>query len=156
MNRQWLWRRFDELSLRELYAVLKLRQEVFVVEQTCAFLDADERDFTAAHLLGLEEGRLVAYLRVHAGGVLQAEAVISRVITAQSHRRQGLGLDLLGRAVRYLQASAPDAEAWLGAQQRLQSFYGRFGFRPVGEPYLEDGIWHIGMQGKIDRLHDAA
>lgn len=146
------WYEFAALSLDDLYAIMRLRQAVFVVEQDCAFQDADGLDPSARHLL-IRQGRdLVAYLRVHAPGELREELVISRVITALSHRRQGLGIRLLNEAVEAVRQRYPQAQAWLGAQQRLQAFYARFGFEPCSEPYLEDGIWHVGMAASVQGL----
>ena len=147
MNLQWTWRRFGELPPAELYAVMQLRQAVFVVEQNCPFQDADGQDADAEHLLGRDgRGELLAYLRLHGSGRMRDEAVFSRVVTAESIRRQGAGIGLLNRAIERIRQQEPRATVWIGAQQRLQAFYARFGFVVCSEPYLEDDIWHVGMR----------
>ncbi len=158
MSLHWQWRRFEALSTDELYALLQLRQAVFVVEQDCPFLDADDKDANATHLLGRDaDGLLQAYLRVHASGVLRDAAVISRVVTAPAVRRGGHGLALMGQAVDWLRAREDAVTpVWLGAQQRLEAFYARFGFAVCSEPYLEDDIWHVGMQAPVGRLRGSA
>ncbi len=156
MSLQWQWRGFEELRPDELYALLQLRQAVFVVEQNCPFLDADDKDANAFHLLGRDaSGQLQAYLRVHRSGVLRDAAVISRVVTAQAVRRSGCGLALMSRAVAHLRTQEEGATmVWLGAQQRLEDFYARFGFVTSSAPYLEDDIWHVGMQAPVAELRE--
>lgn len=147
MSLDWVLKDFPALSATELYAILRLRQEVFVVEQRCAFLDADGRDANALHLAGWHEGELLAYARLHVPGAVRTEALISRVVTAPKVRRDGYGRALMTRVMTELAAAVPGATIWLGAQARLEDFYAGFGFVPTGEPYLEDEIWHIGMLG---------
>ena len=150
----WRWRSFDELTLGELYAALQLRQVVFVVEQHCAFLDADGDDHRAWHLLGwvpdpdpAGSGATVlgAYARVFAPGIKYPEASIGRVITNPRVRRAGLGKALMAEAVRRCATLAPGAAVRIGAQIYLERFYAGFGFRRVSEPYDEDGIVHVEM-----------
>jgi ElaA protein len=141
-------RRFDELTLDELYRVLRLRIEVFVVEQDCPYQDIDGRDSQALHLLGeTPSGELVAYARLLPVGVAYPEhAAIGRVITASSVRGTGVGLALMGEAVaRVRDAWGQDTGIQLGAQNYALAFYGRLGFEPSGESYLEDGIPHTPM-----------
>jgi ElaA protein len=146
---EWQWSRFADLRPEELYAALQLREAVFVVEQSCAYPDADGRDAEAWHLLGwLREGagrRLVAYARVFPPGVRYVEGSIGRVATARDVRRRGFGKALMAEALRRLESLAPRQPVKLAAQRYLEDFYSSFGFRTVSAPYEEDGIIHVDM-----------
>ncbi len=145
----WQWLPFDALSRDQLYELLRLRSEVFVVEQTCIFQDMDGLDGQAMHLLGTRvvDGapQLVAYVRCFAKGITFDEASIGRVVTRQSARGGGLGHVLMTEAVRALQEQWGAQPIRIGAQAHLKSFYERHGFADVGKPYMEDGIAHIEM-----------
>ena len=139
-----------QLTRDELYALLQLRQLVFVVEQTCAFLDADGRDDRAWHLLGWstdESGRplLGAYARLFPPGALYAEASIGRVVTHPAVRRTGLGRALMEEALRRVGTLAPGAAVRIGAQCYLEPFYASLGFARASPSYDEDGIPHVEM-----------
>jgi ElaA protein len=140
----WVCKSFDELSREELYGILALRQEVFIVEQRCPYADADGRDLDAAHLFCLEAGRVIACARLFAPG--PAEAVIGRVVTSPAVRRTGLGRELMRRAIDALRDQHGPTAIRLGAQSYLERFYGSFGFIRAGEDYLEDGIPHLPMR----------
>ncbi len=141
----WRYLEFDALSGAELYAVLRLRSEVFVVEQTCIFQDIDGADVHAMHLLGTSRSVLVAYARCFVAGGKFPQASIGRIVTHSCMRGKGLGHALVEKAVSHLSAS-PDAHMIkIGAQSRLASFYRQHGFEPTGVPYIEDGIEHIEM-----------
>jgi ElaA protein len=146
---EWQWSRFADLRPEELYAALQLREAVFVVEQSCAYPDADGRDPEAWHLLGWlreEAGRrLVAYARVFPPGVRYVEGSIGRVATARDVRRRGFGKALMAEALRRLESLAPRQPVKLAAQRYLEDFYSSFGFRTVSAPYEEDGIIHVDM-----------
>jgi ElaA protein len=145
----WQWVRFPELRPDELYAALQLREAVFVVEQKCAYPDADGRDPQAWHLLGwLQDGdqrRLVAYARVFEPGARYVEGSIGRIVTAQEVRRSGVGKKLMAEALRRIETLAPGQPVKLAAQRYLENFYASFGFRTVSPPYEEDGIIHVDM-----------
>ncbi|MGY3869435.1 GNAT family N-acetyltransferase [Aeromonas crassostreae] len=144
----WTLKGFDALSLHELYDLLALRSRVFVVEQSCPFLDLDglDKHGEVLHLLGWQEGELVAYARLLAPDLVKPGfAVIGRVVTAPEARGGGLGHRLMERAGAECALLWPQAPVYLGAQAHLQDFYARHGFRPEGEAYLEDEILHIGM-----------
>jgi ElaA protein len=145
----WQWCAFGELSVNDLYTILQVRQMVFVVEQTCPYLDADGYDERAWHLLGWveqDEARiLAAYARVFAPGIKYSEASIGRVVTHPSMRRKGIGEALMNEALRRLEQLAPGAAVRIGAQMYLERFYEKSGFRSVSAPYDEDGIVHIEM-----------
>ena len=140
------WLPFSSLSGREVHDVLQLRQRVFVVEQTCAFLDADGLDPKCWHGLGRDEaGVLVATARIVPPGVAYEEPAIGRVVSALEVRRTGAGRGLMRSAIDQVKRLYPGQNIRLGAQRYLEKFYGSFGFEPVGEPYDEDGIPHITM-----------
>ena len=145
----WSMKSWSELTTDELYELLALRAEVFVVEQTCPFQDLDglDRRDGVLHLLGYEEEQLVAYARIMAPGIGDEQgAAIGRVVTSPRSRGGGLGHRLLDEAVRECEARWPAHSIWLGAQAHLQGFYGQHGFVAEGEGYLEDDIPHMGMR----------
>ncbi|MGM0481140.1 MAG: GNAT family N-acetyltransferase [Pseudomonadota bacterium] len=143
----WYLHTFNELSLQQLYRILKVRQEVFVVEQTCPYLDADGADEQALHLCAEDnDGLMVAYARLYVADQHQSYSRIGRVLTHASVRRSGLGRELMQRAIDYLQQQAPAAPIRLGAQVYLMDFYQSFDFKAVSEQYLEDDIPHIDME----------
>ena len=147
----WRCAPYHALTLDELYALLQLRQRVFVVEQTCPFLDADGADDRAWHLMGWTadvDGRplLGAYARLFAPGAMYAEASIGRVVTAPEVRRGGTGRALMQQALREVATMAPGAAVRIGAQRYLEHFYASLGFVPEGEGYVEDGIPHVPMR----------
>ena len=146
----WRCAPYADLSLDELYALLRLRALVFVVEQQCPFLDLDGDDHRAWHLLGRADAgggrpRLGAYARLFAPGVKYAEASIGRVVSHPEVRRSGAGRALMAEALRRLDALAPGAPVRIGAQKYLERFYGSFGFVRASDDYLEDGIVHLEM-----------
>jgi ElaA protein len=146
---RWQWSRFSELSPNDLYAVVRLREAVFVVEQNCPYLDADGRDPSAWHLLGWFEGRsertLVAYARIFEPGVRYSEGSLGRIVTAPAVRGTGIGKALMAEALRRIESLAPGQSIKIAAQRRLEDFYLGFGFRTISTPYEEDGIIHVDM-----------
>jgi ElaA protein len=138
---------FDRLSRQELYALMALRQEVFVLEQNCPYLDADGLDLTAHHLLGHDRGgRLAAYARLlPPGAAYERYASFGRVVTAPSCRRQGYGKAMMPVLLQWMARLYGDCPAKISAQTYLIDFYQAFGFARQGEEYLEDGIPHVGM-----------
>lgn len=142
---EWRFMAFDELSAAQLYAVLQLRSEVFVVEQACVFQDMDGADDQAMHLLGTSQGTLVAYARCFAAGVKFAEASIGRIVIRSSGRGSGTGHALVGKAIASLLAHWGAQAIRIGAQARLEDFYRLHGFESTGRLYLEDGIPHLEM-----------
>ncbi len=141
----WKFSAFDALTLTELYELLQLRSEVFVVEQACVFQDMDGADSEAMHLLGTAGGQPVAYARCFAAGVKFNEASIGRLVTRSTLRGTGAGHLLLRRAVASVAQQWGPQAIRIGAQARLENFYRQHGFVPTGEPYIEDGIAHIEM-----------
>jgi ElaA protein len=137
----WHERTFAELTPAELYAILALRQRVFVVEQNCVYLDTDGVDQVSRHLWAERGGVPAAYLRIVPAGVKFPEASIGRVITAPEARGEGLGRELMKRGL----AAAGAVPIRIGAQAYLEKFYGELGFVRVSDVYDEDGIPHILM-----------
>lgn len=144
----WKCLHHSDLDKQSLYDLLRLRCEVFVVEQQCAYQDIDGLDLSAEthHLLGYEEGLLVAYLRLLAPAEPAAAAAIGRVITAPAGRGRGLGHALLEQGLIASERLWPGHPLYLSAQAHLQGYYGRYGFHAEGEVYLEDGIPHVDMR----------
>jgi len=136
---------FQELSVDELYALLKLRSEVFVVEQNCVFLDQDDKDQKCYHLLMYSHGELVGYSRLVPAGLSYAEMAIGRVITSASGRGKGLGRVLMELSIDYCEKFFGKGAIRLGAQTYAMGFYASLGFVADGEVYDEDGIPHIEM-----------
>jgi ElaA protein len=148
---RWELRTFEALTVAELYAILKLRQEVFVVEQKCAYADADGLDVAAMHLFAVDGVEVVASARLFAPGVRRDEAVIGRVVTAPAVRKSGLGRELMTRATGAIEERHGRVAIWLGAQKYLERFYASFGFVRDGDDYDEDGIPHLPMRRSEDR-----
>jgi ElaA protein len=141
----WDWRDFDALAPHQLYAVLRLRSEVFVLEQSCLFQDMDGHDAAARHLMGRRDDRLAAYARCLPPGVTFAEASIGRIVTDPSERGSGLGHELVRRAIGLVEQSWGRQPIRIGAQAHLARFYAAHGFQDLGRPYVEDGIDHLEM-----------
>jgi ElaA protein len=145
---RWHALHFRELDIDTLYALLKLRSEVFVIEQKCVYLDPDGKDRhpDTVHLLGhADDGELAAYLRILPAGLSYPQISIGRVLTAPAWRGRGLGDPMLLAALELIEARWPGADIQIGAQAHLQAYYGKHGFVPLSEPYLDDGIAHIDM-----------
>ena len=146
---RWQWSRLPELAPADLYALLAARQQVFAVEQHCAFQDADGHDLTAWHLLGWatqgSSSTLAAYLRVLDPGSKYAEPSIGRVLTVPPWRRTGLGRVLMKEGVERCRRAWPGYDIRVAAQTRLEAFYASLDFRSVSLPYIEDGISHVDM-----------
>ncbi len=138
---QWQTKTFSELNVNELYALLRLRSAVFVVEQNCVYQDLDNHDQAAQHVMCFENGELLAYCRVLPAGEKYAECSIGRVITAPAARGRGLGQQLTQQAI----AAAGGKPIRISAQAYLEKFYTGHGFAVVHGPYNEDGIPHLEM-----------
>jgi ElaA protein len=141
----WVFKSFRDLSVTELYAIMRLRQEVFVVEQNCPYLDADGKDLKCYHLMGYVNDQLVAYSRIVPPDVSYPEASIGRVVSSTSHRNKAYGIQLMNESIKRIENLYGPVPIRIGAQQYLQKFYESFGFARIDEPYLEDGIPHIIM-----------
>jgi ElaA protein len=141
----WNSKNFDQLNPYELYDLLRLRSEVFVVEQNCVFLDMDNLDQHCIHLLGYDGSRLMAYTRIVPPGLIYKEASIGRVVTSSSVRYTGAGKKLMEQSIITLYKLFGSIPIKIGAQLYLKKFYESFGFVQMNEVYLEDGIEHIHM-----------
>jgi ElaA protein len=141
----WLVKKFDTLTLLELYAILRLRSEVFVVEQNCVFLDMDDKDQSCYHLLGWNDDKLVAYTRLVPPGVSYEQPSIGRVVTSPSARRGGLGKQLMEKSIEEVEKLFGKIPIRIGAQVYLQKFYNELGFIQSSDIYDEDGIDHMEM-----------
>ncbi len=142
----WFCKRFNELLPDEIYSILSVREEVFVVEQTCIYRDIDGLDKSAWHLFTKDErGEIIAYLRLLDPGLKYHEPSLGRVLTTKKVRGTGMGRLLLADAMERAKELYPTGKIRISAQEHLIKFYGDFGFGVVGEPYDEDGIQHIEM-----------
>lgn len=137
---------FDQLSTRELYDLLKLRSDVFVVEQNCAYPDPDGKDELALHVLGFEDEQLVAYSRLLPPGTSHKEAAIGRVATGHASRKLGYGRALMAYSMEQALDRFNVNELVISAQQYLEKFYTELGFTAESGPYMEDDIPHIKMR----------
>jgi ElaA protein len=136
---------FPTLTPNELYALMRLRSEVFVVEQNCVFLDADNKDIYCHHLMLFDHKQLIAYARLVPPGVSYNEMSIGRVVTAKEARNKGAAKQLMHLAVKYCRKTFGDGPIRIGAQHYLEKFYTEIGFSATGDVYDEDGIEHIEM-----------
>jgi len=136
---------FQELELQELYEVLQLRSEIFVVEQDCVYQDMDHKDQLAFHIMGYKEGKIVAYTRIFKPGDYFKEASIGRVLVRKSERQYGYGLEIMKASINTIHKKFGPTAIYISAQKYLTKFYISLGFKVVGEAYLEDGIPHVGM-----------
>ena len=147
MNITWYHKHFKELNTTELYQILQLRNEVFIVEQHCPFQDLDDKDLKCYHLIGFDTDsqKVMAYTRIVPAGISFEEASIGRVITSPLARKVGIGKQLMNKSIELLEELYGGVSIKIGAQLYLKKFYESFGFQQVEEVYLEDGIEHILM-----------
>ena len=141
----WIFKRFEELTLQELYDALDLRQKVFIIEQTCIFPDIDGLDAQAYHLLGYDDKKMVAYTRITFPGVMFDEVSIGRIVTDAQERNKGYGKQVTAIALQKVKEIYGNVPVKIAAQEYLLKFYGSFGFKSVGEKYMWDGIVHQDM-----------
>jgi ElaA protein len=141
----WACKSFDSLTPHELYAILALRNEVFIVEQNCPYQDVDQKDQASYHLMGWKDGVLVAYTRLLPPGLAYPQPSIGRVVSSPSARRTGIGRELMKESIDQCIELFGDQPIRIGAQLYLREFYISFGFYQTSDIYLEDGIRHIEM-----------
>lgn len=142
---KWFSKTYDELTKSELYALLHLRAEVFVVEQDCPYQDVDNKDQKAIHVFATDDKEVIAYARIFKAGDYFKEVAIGRVVTKISFRGTGLGRELMEKSIAYIDTNFDTRAIHISAQKHLKEYYESLGFRQIGEGYLEDGIPHIGM-----------
>ena len=138
-------KKFEELTTQELYKVLQLRSEVFVVEQNCVYQDIDGKDQKALHILGYENEVLVAYTRVFKPGCYFEESSIGRVVVQEKVRKFKYGYAIMKASIEAIKTHYNETTIRISAQMYLKNFYNNLEFKEVGEEYLEDGIPHINM-----------
>lgn len=148
MNSTHIVKSFYELNVTQLYELLRLRSEVFVVEQNCVFLDLDNKDQRCYHLLLFSDSKLAGYSRLVPAGVSYPEVSIGRVITSPDFRGTGLGRKVMELAIQSCKELFGPGSIRIGAQVYAQPFYASLGFEPEGDVYDEDGIDHIEMVRK--------
>ena len=136
---------FSELTLQELYRILQLRSEVFVVEQDCVYQDIDGKDEKALHILGFKNNRIIAYTRIFKPGDYFDDASIGRVVVAKSERAYKYGYDIMKVSIEAIEEKFKTHRIKISAQAYLKSFYNNCGFKEIGDEYLEDDIPHIAM-----------
>lgn len=146
MKIHWKIKPFEALSTNELYDILRLRSEIFVVEQNCAYLDLDGKDKLALHLFGEFEGKIVAYSRLFKHGISFDNASIGRVVVDANYRNKKWGHELMREAIAKIQLHFGESKITIGAQLYLKKFYESHGFVQTSEMYLEDDIPHIEMK----------
>lgn len=146
MNKlKWVLKRFDNLSPLQLYNILKLRYEVFNIEQQCIYQDIDDKDIFAYHLF-LEEGdKTIAYLRIIDKGKAYEDTAIGRVLVSELYRRQGISREMLSLAIEFIEEKLHESRICISAQVYLVDFYKSLGFTVISEPYVEANIEHIKM-----------
>lgn len=142
---KWKLKKFEELNTKELYEILKLRSEVFVVEQNCVYQDVDSKDERSYHLFLEENNMIVAYLRIIPRGISYEEVSIGRVIVKKTHRGSKLAREMMLNAIDFIQSTMNEGYIRISAQAYLVDFYKSVGFKEVSEIYLEDDIPHIEM-----------
>lgn len=146
MEIQWQIKTFEDLTPNELYDILKLRSQIFVVEQNCVYLDLDGKDKLAIHLFGTFEDKIVAYSRLFKAGITFDNASIGRVVVDANYRSRKWGHDLMREAIAGIKNHFGESKITIGAQLYLQKFYESHGFVQTSEMFLEDDIPHIEMK----------
>lgn len=136
---------FNQLTTEELYQILRLRSEVFVVEQDCVYQDVDNKDQKALHIIGTKNGEIVAYTRIFKPGDYFNNVSIGRVVVSQDQRKYGLGKQIMQASLAAIDQRFPNQPIEISAQSYLLKFYTELGFKVTGEEYLEDGIPHRRM-----------
>ena len=142
---EWIYKHFAELTGKEMYEILQLRNRVFVVEQNCVYDDTDDKDIHCYHLCGYEDDRLVAYARIVPPRISYDEASIGRVVTHPQYRSFGYGKLLMKTAIEETKQQFNVSSIRISAQEYLLNFYADLGFVSTGKSYLEDGIPHVEM-----------
>jgi len=142
---RYIIRKLEALTPLELYDILKLRQEIFIIEQACLYPDLDGKDEGAWHLTAFEGDSLLACLRILEAGVSFKEPSIGRVAVSRDHRGRGIAKAMMQEALAFIKREWKETHVRISAQSYTIPFYAGVGFQVVGEAYLEDGIWHVEM-----------
>lgn len=141
----WEIKKFKELKVEEIYKILEIRNEVFVVEQQCAYQDCDGKDENAYHLYLQDNGKIIAYLRILKKGVSFDEISIGRVLVNKNYRGKGISREMMLKAINFIELNLNEKEIKIQAQSYLINFYKSLGFKETSNEYLEDNIPHIDM-----------
>jgi ElaA protein len=142
---EWILKNFKDLTVEELYRILSLRAEIFIVEQNCPYQDIDFKDLKSKHLFAVIDGEVAAYCRIVEKGVSFDEVSIGRVVVKDKYRSIGLGQQMLRIAIKYITDEMNELNIRISAQAYLKKFYCSLGFEQVSGEYLEDDIPHIEM-----------
>ena len=142
---EFIIKTFSELTTEELYQILRLRSEVFVVEQDCVYQDIDNKDQISYHVLGLKENELVAYSRIFDSGDYFSKPSIGRILVKESERKFNYGHQLVDTSIQFILDNFKEKDILISAQTYLLKFYNSHGFIQEGKEYLEDGIPHVKM-----------
>lgn len=138
-------KKFNELTVDELYKILRLRSEVFVVEQNCVYQDCDNKDYEAYHMFLEKDGEIIGYLRILRRGVSYDEVSIGRVLIKENYRNKGISRNMMLEAIKFVKEELKEDTIRISAQVYVKNFYEGVGFKTVSEEYLEDDIPHIEM-----------
>ncbi len=139
-------KKYNDLTLDNLYDLISLRQSVFVVEQNCPYEDVDQKDKICFHLLGYKNKELIAYSRIFPPDSLHKESVsIGRIVVLKSYRKKGIGVGLINESLNFVESNFGKINIRIEAQSYLKEFYSKFGFKIISDEYLEDGIPHFSM-----------
>ncbi len=141
-------KKFDELTLNELYDIMKLRVDIFVVEQNCPYGELDNKDMESIHILYKEDGEIAAYLRIIPKFLSYDSVSMGRICVKQEFRSRKLGREIVKDAINYIEKDMKEYIITIGAQEYLKDFYASFDFKPISDVYDEDGIKHLDMQRK--------
>lgn len=141
----WELKKFEELKVEEIYQILKIRNEVFIVEQQCAYQDCDGKDENSYHLYLQDNGEIIAYLRILKKGVSYDEISIGRVLVHKNYRGKGISREMMLKAINFIELNLNEKEIKIQAQSYLVNFYRSLRFKEASNEYLEDNIPHIDM-----------
>lgn len=141
----WHFKSFEELTKKELYEIIRLRIEVFVIEQNAPYQDCDQKDYQSFHIFGTLDNEVVAYARLIPAGISYPEPCLGRVVTSSKIRRDGYGRILVALCLEAMKTKLETTDCRISAQLYLQEFYESFGFQRVSDVYLEDDLPHVEM-----------
>jgi ElaA protein len=141
----WIVKKYNDLTIDELYNILKERVTVFVLEQKCLYPEMDGKDKLAYHLFKEKDGEIIAYLRILPKGTVFNEVALGRVLVHKEHRGSGIARDLIEKAIHVVYDELNEDRIRIQAQEYLLKFYASFGFAAISDTYLEDGIPHVDM-----------
>ena len=141
-------KKFSDLTLNELYGIMKLRVDIFVVEQNCPYGELDNKDMESIHIFYKEDGEIAAYLRIIPKFLSYDSVSMGRICVKQEFRSRKLGREIVKDAINYIEKDMKEYIITIGAQEYLKDFYASFDFKPISDVYDEDGIKHLDMQRK--------